>query len=80
MDGRPSRFDYSHAYPQALIEKEMFMKIPVGTKIAEGAREDVVLKMFQNIYGQKQAERVLNKFLHRILLGLGFTQSLVDEC
>jgi len=39
-----------------------------------------VLKMFRNIYGQKQAGRVWNKYLHNILLKLGFVQSEVDEC
>ncbi len=35
--------------------------------------------MLRNIYGQKQAGRVWNKYLHGILLRLGFVQSQVDE-
>jgi len=56
------------------------MKIPIGINITEGAREDFVLKMIRNIYGQKQAGQVWNKYLHRILSKLGFVQSQVDEC
>ena len=74
------QLDYVHAYPQAPIEKEMYMKVPVGIDITEGAKEDFALKMFRNIYGQKQAGRVWNKYLHNILLKLGFVQSEVDEC
>ena len=68
-----------HAYPQAPIEKEMYMKIPAGVDIIEGEKADFVLRMLRNIYGQKQAGRVWNKYLHGILLRLGFVQSQVDE-
>ena len=74
------QLDYVHAYPEAPIEKEMYMKIPVGINIAKGEKEGFMLKMIRNIYGQKQAGRVWNKFLHNILLKLGFEQSQVDEC
>ena len=74
------QLDYVHAYPQAPIEKEMYMKVTVGFNITEGAKEDFALKMIRNIYGQKQAGRVWNKYLHRILSKLGFVQSQVDEC
>ena len=57
----------------------MFMKIPAGIDIDEGEKADFVLKMLRNIYGQKQAGRVWNKYLHNILLRLGFVQSQVDE-
>ena len=30
------QLDYVHAYTEALIEKEVYMKIPVGINIAEG--------------------------------------------
>jgi len=56
------------------------MKVPVGINITEGAKEDFALKMIRNIYGQKHADRVWNKYLHRILSKLGFVQSQVDEC
>ena len=57
----------------------MYMKIPAGVDIIEGEKADFVLRMLRNIYGQKQAGRVWNKYLHGILLRLGFIQSQVDE-
>ena len=35
--------------------------------------------MLRNIYGQKQAGRVWNKYLYSILAKLGFEQSQIDE-
>ncbi len=55
------------------------MKIPVGIDIEEGEKDDYVLKMLRNIYGQKQAGGVWNKYLHGILMKLGFEQSQIDE-
>ncbi len=36
------------------------MKIPVGINVTEGVKEDLVLQMLRNIYGQRQADRVGN--------------------
>ena len=47
------QLDYVHAFPQAPVEKEIYMKIPAGIQITEGRNEDYVLKMHRNIYGQK---------------------------
>ena len=80
-DWHTVQLDYVHAFPQAPIEKEMFMKIPAGIQIKEGNNKDYVLKMHRNIYGQRQAGRVWNKHLHKILTDeLKFQQSEVDEC
>ena len=57
-DWHTVQLDYVHAFPQAPIEKEMFMKIPAGIQIKEGNNKDYVLKMHRNIYGQRQAGRV----------------------
>jgi hypothetical protein len=58
------------------------MKVPVGVKIEGGGdAKDYVLKIHRNIYGQKQAGRVWNKFLSNKLVNkLEFKQSKVDEC
>ena len=57
------------------------MKIPKGFQIDEGTNEEFVLNVHKNIYGQKQAGRVWNKYLTKKLIdNLGFTQSKIDEC
>jgi hypothetical protein len=75
------KLDYVLAYPQAPVEKPLYMKIPKGFSIDEGNTDDYVLKVLRNIYGQKQAGRVWNQYLTNKLIGtLGFTQSKTDEC
>ena len=60
----PTRqLDYKLAFPQAPIERELFMKIPKGYVIDDGDINDYVLQLNKNMYGQKQAGRVWNKFL-----------------
>jgi hypothetical protein len=51
------------AYPQAPVEKEMYMKIPKGFSVTDDPNGDYVLKVHKNIYGQKQAGQVWNKHL-----------------
>ena len=77
----PTRqLDYKLAFPQAPIERELYMKIPKGYEIDDGDTKDYVLKLNKNLYGQKQAGRVWNKYLVNKLESVGFEQSLHDEC
>ena len=57
--------DFVQAFAQALVEKTLNMKIPAGIKLLEDGADarDYVLEIHRNIYGQKQAGRVWNKFL-----------------
>lgn len=71
--------DFVLAYPQADIEQEMFMELPVGIHPVDD-RKDYVLKLRKNLYGQKQAGRVWAQHLKKGLLHIGFQQSKVDEC
>ena len=69
------------AYPQAPAEKPLYMKIPKGMEVREGNNEDYVLMLHQNVYGQKNAGRVWNKYLvDKLVNVLKFKQSTVDEC
>ena len=59
----------------------MYMKIPKGMEVPHGKNEDYVLKMHKNVYGQKNAGRVWNKYLvDKLVNKLKFKQSAIDEC
>ena len=74
------QIDYILAFPQAPIEKEMYMRMPKGLKQTKGQNE-YVLKVKRNVYGQKQTGRVWNQYLTtKLTKEVGFTQSEVDEC
>jgi Reverse transcriptase (RNA-dependent DNA polymerase) len=74
------QIDFVFAYPQADIEYDMYMELPKGIEMKYGNGKTQVLKLLKNLYGQKQAGRVLNQHLHQRLLELGFQQSTTDEC
>ena len=75
------QLDYVAAFPQAPVERELYMQIPRGVQI-EGVSntKDYALKLKKNLYGQKQAGRVWNKYLVKKLKKIGFKQSEIDEC
>jgi hypothetical protein len=76
-----TQLDYVLAFPQAPVEREIYMTIPKGFEIEEGENEDYVLQLHRNVYGQKQAGRVWNQHLTKILIEkVGFEQSKVDDC
>ena len=57
------------------------MRIPKGFELEGGNENDYVLKLNKNVYGQKQAGRVWNKYLvNKLTKELNFKQSNVDEC
>jgi Reverse transcriptase (RNA-dependent DNA polymerase) len=75
------QIDYVQAFAQAPVEKTLYMKIPAGVELEKGENtKDYVLKIHRNIYGQKQAGRVWNKYLaNKLIHELGFKESKVDE-
>ena len=76
-----TQIDYVLAFPQAPVEREIFMKIPPGFSIEHGNTKEYVLQLHRNVYGQKQSGRVWNKYLTDILVNkVGFVQLKVDEC
>ena len=58
------QIDYVLAFPKVPVEKELFMRIPRGFEV-EGVDDpkNYMLKLHQNVYGQKQAGRVWNCYL-----------------
>ena len=58
------------------------MDISCGFDMAEGlSKTDYALLLHGNVYGQKQAARVWNKYLTKCLVTQArFVQSKMDEC
>ena len=81
IEGWHSRqLDFILAYPQADVERELYMEIPRGVSVPGAERGAHVLKLKKNLYGQRQAGRVWYDHLKKGLKSLGFVQSSVDEC
>ena len=57
------QLDYVAAFPQAPVERELYMIIPNGIHLQGKASEDHVLKLHNNTYGQNNAGKVWNNFL-----------------
>ena len=57
----------------------MYMEIPRGFH-HEGSRKTHCLLLEKNIYGQRQAGRIWNQYLHDGLVARGFKQSKIDMC
>ena len=76
-----TQLDYVLAYPQAPVEREIYMEVPKGCDYPGADRKRDVLRLHRNVYGQKQAGRVWNKYLvDKLVNKAGFVQSKVDEC
>jgi Reverse transcriptase (RNA-dependent DNA polymerase) len=74
------QLDFVQAFPQALVETQLFMEIPKGCHVSEGD-DKWVLEIFYNIYGRRQAGRVWYDYLTEGLIQkLGFKQSEHDPC
>jgi Reverse transcriptase (RNA-dependent DNA polymerase) len=75
------QLDYVLAFPQAPIERTLYMEVSKGFKIEGHERKDHVLKLHRNVYGSKNAGRTWYQYLQKKLIEeVGFTQSKVDEC
>lgn len=72
------QLDFVLAFPQAPVETELYMEIPQGYAV-KGDPKKKALKLINNLYGQRQAGRVWNKFLTKGLVSIGFVQSKHDE-
>lgn len=75
------QLDYVLAFPQAPVDREIFMKVPKGFEAVADDGVERVLRLKRNVYGQVQAGRVWNDYLKEKLTNeLGFVQSNHDEC
>ena len=64
------------------MECPVYMDIPCGFEMAEGlSKTDYALLLHGNVYGQKQAAHVWNKYLTKCLVDKArIVQSKVDNC
>ena len=62
------QLDYVLAFPQAPVEKELYMRIPRGFELHGGNTKDHILKLHKNMYGQVQAGCVWYQYLSNKLV------------
>jgi hypothetical protein len=79
-DWKTMQIDFVLEYPQAEVECDIYMRIPKDFTLKGKDRSTHVLKLVKNLYGQKQAGRIWNKYLHEKLVLLNWIQSSADEC
>ena len=51
------QLNYVLAFPQAPIERDLYMKIPVGVEFEGYSNDEYILKIKRNIYGQNRQGR-----------------------
>ena len=74
------QLDFVMAYPQAPAEIPLYMRLPQGYRCNRITRKTHALKLLCNIYGQKQAGRVWNKYMDLSMREIGFKPSKFDPC
>ena len=74
------QLDFVMAYPQAPAEMPLYMRLPQGYKCNGMTRKTHVFKLLRNVYGQKQAGQVWNKYMDQGMRDIGFTPSKFDCC
>ena len=74
------QLDFVMAYPQAPTEMLLYMRLPQGYKHNGMMRKPPALKLICNVYGQKQAGRVWNKYMDQGMHEISFTPSKFDPC
>ena len=74
------QLDFVMAYLQAPAEISLYLRLPQGYKQKGMTRNSHVLKLKCNMYGQKQAGRVWNKYMDQGMRAIGFTLSKFDPC
>ena len=74
------QLDFVMAYPQATAEMPLYMRLSQGYKRDGVTRKTHALKLVCNVYGQKQAGRVWNKYMDQGMKEIGFTPSSFNPC
>jgi flagellar biosynthesis regulator FlbT len=75
------QIDYVLAFPQAPIEKTLYMEVPKGFETEGCDRRQHCLKLHKNVYDSKNAGWTWYQYLTKKLIEeVRFVQSKVDEC
>ena len=74
------QLDFIMAYPQAPVEMLLYMRLLQGYQHNGMTRKTHALKLICNMYGQKQAGRIWNKYMDKGMREIGFTPSKFDPC
>ena len=74
------QLDFIMAYHQAPVEMPLYMRLPQGYKRNGITKKTHALKLLRNIYGQKQAGSVWNKFMDQSMREIGFKPRKFDPC
>ena len=74
------QLDFVMAYLQAPAEIPLYMCLPQGYKQNGMTHMTHALKLICNVYGQKQAGQVWNKYMDKGMCEIGFTLSKFDPC
>jgi hypothetical protein len=77
FDWYTRQIDFVLAFPQAVVEYDLFVELPHGLVFEGVDRSTHCVKLMKNLYGQKQAGRVWNDYLVKGLEDRAFFQSKV---
>ncbi len=75
-----STIDFTLAFPQADLDVDVYMELPLGCVGPNGNRKSHVLKLNKSLYGLKQASHNWFNHLGKALTRLGYIQSKIDPC
>ena len=70
------QLDFVIAYPQAPAEMPLYMRLPQRYRRDGVSQKMHALKLVRNVYGQKQAGRIWNKYMDQGMKEIGFTRSM----
>ena len=74
------QLEFVMAYPPAPAEMPLYMRLPQGFKRDGVSRKTHALKLVCNVYRQKQAGHVWNKYMDQGMREIGFKPSSYDPC
>ena len=86
LDSRPppsmakSPTGFHHGIPSSASRDAALHVVAARYKLHGMTRKPHALKLIHNVYGQKQAGHVWNKFMDKGMRDIGFTPSKLDPC